>query len=253
VVVNASNTQKDYEWMKEHIGSFDIIFTDVSPLVTRFAFQGPKAEEWLNPLVEADLTAVKRFFNLTTSLNTAKGPIEVFIARTGYTGEDGFEVTSAAKDGELLYKALLDTGAEPAGLGARDICRLEACYSLYGHELSNQITPIEASIGFAVKKKDGIDFIGKDVLMKQKAEGTPRKIVGLDLIDKGILRENFKIFKGGQEIGYVTSGGYSPTLKKTIGLGMIKVEYTELGTEVEIQIRSTLKRAKIVTTPFLQN
>ncbi len=253
VVVNASNTAKDFQWMKEHIGSFDITFTDISPTIARFAYQGPKTEELLNPIVEADLSAVKRFFNLTTTLKTAEGPIEVFMARTGYTGEDGFEVTSAAEDGEALFKALLDTGAAPAGLGARDTCRLEACYSLYGHELSDRITPIEANIGFAIKKKEGIDYIGKEVLLKQKVEGTARIVVGLNLVDKGILRENYQILKDGQEIGYVTSGGYSPTLKKTIGLGLIKREFKGLGTEVMVDIRSKLKRAVVVKIPFLSN
>ena len=131
--------------------------------------------------------------------------------------------------------------------------RLEACYSLYGHEISDSITPVEAGLFWLVKPKEGIDYIGKEVLLKQKTEGTERVLVGLNLIDKGIIRENYKIFKDGDEIGFVTSGGYSPTLKKTIGLGLVKKQYKEVGTEIEIEIRNKLLRGEIVTTPFYRN
>ena len=147
----------------------------------------------------------------------------------------------------------MDLGATPAGLGARDSLRLEACYSLYGHEINNKITPVEAGLFWLVKPKEGINYIGKEVLMNQKEHGTERIIVGLNLIDRGIIRDNCKIFKNGKEIGYVTSGGYSPTLQKTIGLGLIDVQYSKVDTKIEIEIRNKLLEGLVVSTPFFRN
>ena len=131
--------------------------------------------------------------------------------------------------------------------------RLEAGYSLYGHEISDSITPVEAGLSWLVKPKEGIDYIGKDVLIQQKTEGSQRVLVGLNLIDRGIIRENYKILKDGNQIGFVTSGGYSPTLKKTIGLGLVKKEYSEIGTELNIEIRKKILRGKVVSIPFYRN
>ena len=147
----------------------------------------------------------------------------------------------------------MDIGAAPAGLGARDSLRLEACYSLYGHEINDKITPVEAGLFWLVKPKEGIDYIGKKVLIGQKSNGTDRIIVGLNLIDRGIIREHYKIYKNGKEIGYVTSGGYSPTLQKTIGLGIIDVQYSKIDTEIEIEIRNKLLKGIVVSTPFYRN
>jgi len=147
----------------------------------------------------------------------------------------------------------MKTGAGAAGLGARDSLRLEACYCLYGHELTNSITPIEAGLNWLVKPKEGIDFIGKEVLIRQKKEGTSRILVGLNLLDRGIIRENYKLFKNGVEIGYVTSGGFSPTLKKTIGLALVEIQYSSIGTEFDVEIRNKLLKAKVVPTPFYRN
>ena len=142
-------------------------------------------------------------------------------------------------------------GILPIGLGARDTLRLEACFSLYGHELTNEITPVEAGIGFVVKPKEGIDFIGKEVLINQKTNGTERKIVGFEMVDKGIAREHYKAFSmEGEEIGFVTSGTFSPLLKKSIGLVILKKFFTEIGTEINIEIRSKKAKAIIVKTPF---
>jgi aminomethyltransferase len=147
----------------------------------------------------------------------------------------------------------MNIGATPAGLGARDSLRLEACYSLYGHEISDTITPIEAGLFWLVKPKEGINYIGKDILLKQKAEGTERVLVGLKLIDRGVIRENYKIYKEGKEIGYVTSGGYSPTLDKSIGLGLIKNQFKEVGTNIQIEIRNKLLKGKVAAIPFFRN
>ncbi|MFX1588439.1 MAG: glycine cleavage system aminomethyltransferase GcvT [Promethearchaeota archaeon] len=249
MIVNAGNIQKDLEWLNSHIENYDLKITNLSEKRTRLAFQGLKADELLQPLVNVDLSKINRFYFAHCELNDKP----IFIARTGYTGEKGFEISFENRFAEEIWQNLLATGASPAGLGARDSLRLEACYSLYGHEISNSITAIEAGLSWLAKPKEGIDYIGKEVLMKQKSEGPNRIIVGLNLLDKGIIRENYKIYKNENEIGYITSGGYSPTLKKSIGLGLIKKEYSEIGTELKINIRDKLLKAKVVSTPFYRN
>jgi len=249
MIVNASNVEKDFQWLNEHIGGKDVKITNLSLERCRLAFQGPKSDEYLQPLVDVDLSSINRFYFAHAMLNGAP----IFIARTGYTGERGFEISFDNKYAEKIWNDLTKTGASPAGLGARDSLRLEATYSLYGHEISDSITPIEAGLFWLVKPKDGIDYLGKEALLKQKSEGTDRIIVGLNLLDRGIIREHYKIFKNGKEIGYVTSGGYSPTLKKTIGLGLVEKQYSEVGTEFEIEIRNKFLRGKIVATPFYRN
>lgn len=249
MIVNASNVEKDFQWLNEHIEGRDVKITNLSLERCRLAFQGPKSDEYLQPLVDGDLSSINRFYFAHTTLNGAP----IFIARTGYTGERGFEISFDNKYAEKIWNELTKAGASPAGLGARDSLRLEATYSLYGHEISDSITPIEAGLFWLVKPKEGIDYIGKETLLKQKSEGTARIIVGLNLLDRGIIREHYKIFKNGEEIGFVTSGGYSPTLKKTIGLGLVEKQYSEVGTEFEMEIRNKFLRGKIVATPFYRN
>jgi len=249
MIVNAGNVEKDFQWLSEHIGGKDVKITNLSLERCRLAFQGPKSDDYLQPLVDVDLSSINRFYFAHTTLNGAP----IFIARTGYTGERGFEISFNNKYAEKIWNDLTKTGASPAGLGARDSLRLEATYSLYGHEISDSITPIEAGLFWLVKPKDDIDYLGKETLLKQKSEGTDRIIVGLNLLDRGIIRAHYKIFKNGKEIGYVTSGGYSPTLKKTIGLGLVEKQYSEVGTEFEIEIRNKFLRGKIVATPFYRN
>jgi aminomethyltransferase len=246
LIVNGANVEKDWNWFKDHVGKFDVKLTNLTDSRTRIAIQGPKTQEFITPLVDTDLTKLKRFYFVYCNL--VGKPI--FLARTGYTGEDGFELSCLNEDIIPIFNALLKAGLKPCGLGARDSLRLESCYSLYGNELTDQITPIEANIGWAVKPKNGIDFIGKDILMKQKAEGTARKLVGLNLIDRGILREKYLVFKDGVQIGYVTSGVFAPTLKKTIGLALIDSKFTAIGTELAVEIRGKLLKAVIVQTPF---
>jgi aminomethyltransferase len=249
IIVNASNIDKDFRWLKDHIGRYEVQLQDVSTERCRLAFQGPKSNELLQPLMDIELSEIKRFYFSHCSLDG----IPIFLARTGYTGEKGFEISFNRNSAEKIWERLLETGASPCGLGARDSLRLEACYSLYGHEISDSITPIEAGLSWLAKPKEGIDYIGKPILMEQKSKGTERVLVGLNLIDRGIIRENYKIFKDGIEIGFVTSGGYSPTLKKTIGLGLVKNRFKEVGTEIEIEIRGKLLKGNVVSTPFYRN
>ena len=248
-IVNASNIDIDFHWLNEHIGNYNVKISDISKNRCRLAFQGPNSEKLLDPLVTTDLSNLKRFYFTNCNL----GQIPLFIAKTGYTGESGFELSMEAQYSELVWKALLETGASPIGLGARDTLRLEACYSLYGHEISDSISPIEANLGWTVKEKEGIDYIGKQVLLNQKKMGTSRILVGLNLLDRGILRENYKLFKDGENVGYITSGGYSPTLKKTIGLALVRNELSSIGTTLDVKIREKLLKAIVVSTPFYRN
>ena len=249
MIVNAGNIEKDLQWLTDHLDDFAVRITDLSTKRSRIAFQGPKSDEDLQSIIDVDLSKINRFYFAYCNINETP----VFIARTGYTGEKGFELSIDNIHTNKIWNDLINLGATPAGLGARDSLRLEASYSLYGHEISDTITPVEAGLSWLVKPKKGIEFIGKDILIKQKAEGTQRVLVGLDLIDRGVIREDYKIFKDKTEIGFVTSGGYSPTLKKSIGLGLVKNQYKDIGTELLIEIRSKLLKGKIVSTPFYRN
>ena len=249
MIVNAVNIEKDLDWLNAKIKDQKVKIKNVSTKRTRLAFQGLKADELLQPLVDVDLSKINRFYFAHCKL---KGN-PIFLARTGYTGEKGVEISFENKFAEKIWNELLMTGASPAGLGARDSLRLEACYSLYGHEISDSITPIEAGLSWLAKPKEGINYIGKEILMKQKSEGIERILVGLNLLDKGIIRDNYRIFKDRSDIGYVTSGGYSPTLEKTIGLGLVKKQYSDIGSELDIEIRNKLLRGIIVNIPFYRN
>jgi len=179
--------------------------------------------------------------------------IRIIISRTGYTGEDGFEIFVDAKHVVKLWNLLLDKnkqeGLMPAGLGARDTLRLEACLLLYGNDMDETITPLETTIDWTVKFDKG-DFIGKEALLRQKAKGTDRKLAGFEMIDRGIPRHGYPVVKGNEIIGKVTSGSFSPTTNKNIGLCLIKPQFATIGEELQIQIRDTTYHARVVKTPF---
>lgn len=215
------------------------------------ALQGPLAENVLSQLTEEELSSI-RPFRFKERVEVAGQ--EVLVSRTGYTGEDGFEIYGSPEAITILWDRILEagesTGIVPAGLGARDTLRFEAGLALYGQELSKDITPLEAGIGFAVKLKKEADFIGKQALVDQKEAGVPRKSVGIEMIDKGIPRHGYAVYKDDVKIGEVTTGTQSPTLKKNIGLALLDVEHNELGTEVEVEIRNKRLKAQIVAAPF---
>lgn len=251
LVVNASNIEKDFDWMQKHLeGNVEI--ENLSEGMAQLAIQGPKAEEVLQKLsAEHDLGTIGFFkFSEEVDLNGKKA----LVSRTGYTGEDGFEIYCDSKDAVSLWKEILEAGKEdgviPCGLGARDTLRFEANLALYGQELSPEISPLEAGIGFAVKLNKEADFIGKDALKQQKENGLPRKIVGIEMIDRGIPRHGYPVYKGDVRIGEVTTGTQSPTLKKNIGLALIDTKETELGNEVEVEIRGKRLKAAVSATPF---
>ncbi|GGH79666.1 aminomethyltransferase [Pullulanibacillus pueri] len=250
LVVNASNTDKDFEWILSHVPE-GVTVRNSSNDIAQIAIQGPLAEKVLQKLVKIDLSSLGAF-KFVDAVNV--GGIQSLVSRTGYTGEDGFEIYCPWGEAVNLWHALLDAGEEegilPCGLGARDTLRFEAKHALYGQELTPEISPLEAGIGFAVKVDKPSDFIGKSVLKAQKENGIPRKLVGLEMIDKGIPRAHYDVYLEEVKIGEVTTGTQSPTLKKNLGLALIDKSHSALGTEVDVDIRGKRRKAIIVKAPF---
>ncbi|MCS1350713.1 glycine cleavage system aminomethyltransferase GcvT [Mechercharimyces sp. CAU 1602] len=246
LVINAANIEKDVEWIEKHAVG-DVEINNISDEVAQLALQGPKAQSVLQSLTEIDLDDI-RFFRFQEDVVVSG--VKALVSRTGYTGEDGFELYLSAQDAPTLWKALMHAGAEPCGLGARDTLRFEARLPLYGNELSPHITPLEVGLGFAVKLKQEDDFIGKESLQRMKDEGLPRKLVGIEMVERGIPRTGYAVFSGEREIGKVTSGTQSPTLKKNVGLALLDSTYADEGNEVEVEIRGKRIKATIVATPF---
>lgn len=250
LVVNASNIEKDFEWLKQN-ASGDVELVNKSDDYGLLALQGPLAQSILQKLTSKNLEEIG-FFRFADHVEVAGK--SVLVSRTGYTGEDGFELYAASTDLSELWSSILNAGREegllPCGLGARDTLRFEACLPLYGQELSKDISPLEAGIGFVVKLKKEQDFNGKSVLVEQKENGVPRKSVGIEMIDKGIPRTGYPVFAGEKQIGFVTTGTQSPTLKKNIGLALIDADFTEIGTQLEVEIRNKRLKAVTVATPF---
>ncbi|WP_145131495.1 glycine cleavage system aminomethyltransferase GcvT [Paenibacillus sp. Y412MC10] len=250
LVVNASNIDKDWAWLQEHRPD-GVNMVNESEGTALLALQGPKAEAVLQPLVDADLGPLAPFHFIQ---NVKLFGASTLISRTGYTGEDGFEIYLAAQDAPAVWSGLLEQGESsgliPAGLGARDTLRFEAKLPLYGQELSKDISPLEGGIGFFVKLGKAADFIGKAALQQQKDAGVPRKLVGIEMIDRGIPRSHYPVYAGDEQIGEVTTGTQSPTLKRNLGLALVQSGYSALGTEVEVDVRGKRLKAKVVSTPF---
>jgi aminomethyltransferase len=252
LVINAANIEKDYDWMKQHVKG-DVKLHNMSSDIAQIAIQGPKAEAILQKLTDINLSGIHVFhFAQHVKLD---GITEVLVSRTGYTGEDGFELYLAADKAPALWVKLLEAGKgdglKPCGLGARDTLRFEARLALYGQELTKEISPLEAGIGFAVKTNKESDFIGKATLTTQKEEGLRRKIVGIEMTGKGIPRHGYQVFSEGAEaIGFITSGTHSPSLKKSLGLALLSAEYAEIGTQLKVEIRKRMVDAIVVKSPF---
>ena len=251
LVVNASNTDKDYAWLKERVAelSDDVEVINYSNDYAQIAIQGPCAQAILQKLTEFDLDSIK-FFTFDT-IKVYKE--EVLVSRTGYTGEDGFEIyckpAQAAGLWDELLKAGTNEGLLPIGLGARDTLRFESALPLYGHELSANITPIEAGLKFFVKFGTD-DFLGRSVLEKQIEQGTARKLAGIEMVERGIPRDGYRIEKDGEDVGYITSGAFSPTFKKGLAMVLLNADIVKLDNEVDVVIRDKKVKAKIVKLPF---
>jgi aminomethyltransferase len=251
VVVNAANTEKDFAWMLDQIRGFDVVLTNISDRASMLALQGPKAEAILAKAADRD-TANMPFHGVTTAM--LLGDVPAIVARTGYTGEDGFELFVDDDNAEKLWDGLLELGADdglkPCGLGARDSLRFEPCLALYGHEIDDQINPYEAKLGWVVKLDKGA-FVGSDALRRIKQEGPRRKLVGFEMVSRGIARGGYEIHSpDGERIGNVTTGMPSPTLGKNLGLGYVPAELATEGSEFDVIVRDKPVRARVVKTPF---
>jgi len=250
MVVNAANIDKDYAWVEEHARNFkDVQVANQSDTTALLALQGPEAQAILQPLTDSDLSTI-RYYHFAAGRVDG---IDCIISRTGYTGEDGFELYCAPVDAVKLWQNLLAAGKEhsllPAGLGARDTLRLEAGMCLYGHELDEQTNPLEAKLGWSVKL-DKENFIGKEALVRAKQEGLKRKLVGIEMTERGIPRGGYTIYAGDQQIGVLTSGAPGPTVRKNIGMGYVDADHANAGEAVQIDIRGRRTAAQIVALPF---
>lgn len=250
LIVNAANRVKDFQWLKEHLIS-GVELTDISDEFSLFAVQGRNAEATLQKLTDLNLSEIKYYWFREGKI----AGVHAVISRTGYTGEDGFEVGFDASQSIKVWGAILEAGKkfeiDPIGLGARDTLRLEMKYCLYGNDIDETTNPIEAGLGWITKIEKG-DFIGRDAIIKAKEGGVSKKLVGFELKERAFPRHGYKIMKDGQEIGHVTSGTFSPSLDKGIGIGYINVPFNEVGTPVTITIRGREIPAQVVKTPFYQ-
>jgi aminomethyltransferase len=247
LVVNASNTAKDFAWARDGAGGRAKV-EDHSDHYALIAVQGPKAAALLRPITDPDPTTLKYYAFLEGRVLG----IPALISRTGYTGEDGFELYIAPGDAPKMFRGLLEAGqpygVAPCGLGARDTLRLEAKMALYGNDIDDTVTPWEADLGWIVRMDKG-DFVGRDALARQKAEGVPRKLVGFEMIDRGIARHGYPA-RTPQGPGVVTSGTHSPTLGRPIGLALLPTSAAGVGESFEVDIRGRAGQARVVETPF---
>lgn len=248
LVVNAANSDKDYRWLKDHRQE-GMTVENLSDRTGLLALQGPRAEAILQKLTEIALPTLAYY-------HCAEGRVaglEALVARTGYTGEDGFEIVVSSEHAVELWEALMEAGREeglsPVGLGARDTLRLEAAMPLYGHELDETTNPLEAGLGRFVNWDKG-DFIGREALLRVKEEGVRRKLIGFEMVGRGIPRSDYQIAHQGQVVGRVTSGSYAPTLEAAIGMGYVPPKLARPGTEIEVLIRGRPVRAEVVRRPF---
>jgi len=247
VCVNASNAEKDWEWMNQHAPKFKAKLENQSADYALIALQGPLASKILSPF--ADVSTLKPFHFAESGFAGKK----VLIARTGYTGEDGFEIYCKPDEAAWIWEKLLEEGKPlgllPCGLGARDTLRLEMAYPLYGHELSEELGPLEAGLDWVVKIDKG-DFIGKAALLRKKEQGVSPKRVGIMMQEDGIAREGYPLFSGGEKVGRVVSGTYSPSLDKNIACGYVRSDIAKIGAEISVEIRGKKKLAQVLDTPF---
>jgi aminomethyltransferase len=254
IVINAGTREKDFQWIRQNAQRFHCHVANYSDYYTQLAIQGPRAAETLAKLTKLDLGAIKAYW---FKWGTVCGLPNTLVARTGYTGEDGFEiyVPSDVPTSERVWNEVLEAGREfgilPCGLGARNTLRLESAMSLYGHEISETINPFEARLDRFVKLDKG-DFLGSEALKKVQAQGGPkRKLVGLEMLERGIARDGYPVLNAtGEKIGVVTSGSPAPYLKKNIALAYVPVELATIDAEVAVEIRGNPVKAKIVPTPF---
>jgi aminomethyltransferase len=249
LVVNGANNEKDTEWLLRN-KSGDVRIENQTEAIAQLAVQGPKAEMVLQKITEINLSAIKFYWSCETKV----AGVSMLVSRTGYTGEDGFELYFDAQYAASVWEAIFAAGKDfaiaPIGLGARDTLRLEMKYCLYGNDIDQTTNPLEAGLGFVTKLDKPEGFIGCEALKAIKAKGLLRKLVGFEMMGNAIPRPHYEIFSNGKKVGFVTSGTLSPSLKKGIGLGYVKAELSNVGQELQVNIRGTNAPAIVVKTPF---
>ncbi len=249
IIVNAATKEKDKNWIISHIDANKINFTDLSQDRVLLALQGPQTLEKLQPLIDADVTNLPFFGHIETKVLG----YSAFVARTGYTGEDGFEIMIDPEGGKELWRSLMEVGVIPCGLGARDTLRLEAAMCLYGQDIDESTTPLEAGLKWLVHLESKGAFIGREVLETQAQQGLKRRLVGLEMEGRYIARHDYSVISEGKMVGEVTSGTLSPTLGKAIALAYVPQELSKRGTKLEVKIRGKLHQATVVKKPFYKS
>ena len=248
--VNASNTDKDFQWIQQHSRSFNVEVKNISAQTAQLAIQGKHSEAVMQSFCDVPLNRLKYYHFVKGKIYNYEG----IISRTGYTGEDGFEVYIDSDCAETVFRKILKEGKsfgiQPIGLGARDTLRLEMGYALYGNEIDAKTSPLEAGLGWVVKLDKG-DFFGRQALDKQNKNGLERNLIGIRLLERGVPRSHFKVVRDNREIGEITSGTFSPSLNTGIGLCYVSKDYSEAGTRVEIEIRKQKVSAEVVRPPFV--
>jgi aminomethyltransferase len=252
LVVNASTTDKDWDWINSHKREENVALTNRSADFCQIALQGPRALSILATLTETSLEEIKYYHFREGRVDG----VDSIISRTGYTGEDGFEVYAAPEHAERLWEKMLEAGdygkpegVEPCGLAARNTLRLEAGMALYGHEITEETTLLEANLGWITKLAKG-DFTGRDALARQKEEGVRRKLVGFEVTERGIARDGQDVYVEGSKVGHVTSGSPAPYLRKNIGMAYVPIEFASVGQEIQVDVRGRMVGARIVPVPF---
>ncbi len=248
LVVNASRSKNDLEWLKENFDKKNISIMDAKLDKVFLAIQGPESIKILEKVTHQTLSNIPNFGhkNITLTANNQN----IFISRTGYTGEDGFELLLPSSYGSELWDRLIQEGVQPCGLGARDTLRLEASMSLYGHELNMSTSPLEAGLGWLVHLEMQADFIGREILERQAKQGTDKCLIGIKLKGRGIARQGYNLKSEGKVVGTITSGSWSPSLQEPIALAYVQTQISKVGTSLEIEIRGKKYQAEIVKRPF---
>ena len=249
--VNASNSDKDYDWIARHASSFNVNIKNISSETSQLALQGPDAKNVLQSLCDISLDDLS-YYNFRKGM---VNNVESLISRTGYTGEDGFELYLSPEKVSGVFRSLMEQGRsygiQPIGLGARDTLRIEMGYPLYGNEIDNNPTPLDAGLGWVIKFDKG-EFLGRGSLLKQKEQGSlRRKLVGLKLLTRGVPRAHYQVFKNGESVGKVTSGTFSPTLNTGVGLCYVSSEYSDIGNHLDVKIRDQLVATEVIQLPFV--
>jgi aminomethyltransferase len=248
LTVNASNIEKDWQWVTEH-GRGDARWTNVSEQTALLAVQGPKAEALVARLADRDVTTV-RYYRFVRS---AVAGVPAIVSRTGYTGEDGFELYIPARQAEALWHALMEagrsSGLRPIGLGARDTLRLEMKFALYGNDIDRSTNPLEAGLGWVVKPGKG-EFLGRAAIEALRGRGVARRLVGFEMVERAVPRHGYRILHQGEPVGAVTSGSFGPSVERGIGMGYVTTPLAGTGAELDVEIRGQLQRARVVRTPF---